>query len=486
MHPHHQYTLIAQVALGAFVPLAIGAFFLMRPQLAALLAILAGDLFLPELVEFKFPLLPQFDKQNLPYLCVIAGILLTRPRRLFRSPRERWFTVLTLTLVAGAVMTALTNKDAVFRPYMDPVPSLSIKDGFYMAALNLTRVSLPFFIGCLLFRNPKDFRQLLVGFVLAAVVYTPLALFEVRMSPQLHIWTYGYFQHSFDQTKRWGGFRPMVYMSHGLSLARFFLVGVFGAYLLGRARRVVLGMPAQITAWALLVVLVLCKSTGAILFAAGALPLLLWAKSKMLARIAIVLASFVFLYPLVRTADLLPTHHILGVSRALVGADRSESLEFRFDNENMLLGRARQRFVFGWGQYTRNFVYTPSGRPAVADGYWVIQIGTMGMVGFISSFGILLIPIFLARRRLANIVLDGDRKLVAGVAFTLAVVGLDWIPNGLWAPYPYLLAGALAGVTRELSTQRQMAEEEAGQDYQVGQPPGTEPVPPGWPARGTT
>ena len=110
----------------------------------------------------------------------------------------------------------------------------------------------------------------------------------------------------------------------------------------------------------------------------------------------------------------------------------------------------------------------------------------MGMVGFISSFGILLIPIFLARRRLRSIALDGDRKLVAGVAFTLAVVGLDWVPNGLWAPYPYLLAGALAGVTRELSTQRQRMDEEPMQEYETAPPPEPGPPPHGWPAREMT
>ncbi len=432
------------------MPLSLGCFFVMRPQRAALIAVLGGDMFLPELVNFKFPLLPQFDKHNLPYLCVFIGCMLRRPSRVLRSTNERWFVVFSLLLVTGAMLTGLTNQDPVIRRYLTPLSGLTAKDGLYIGALNFTRVSLPFFLGCLLFRTAKDFRDLLVGVTVAAVLYTPLALFEVRMSPQLHLWLYGYFQHSFDQTKRWGGFRPMVFMSHGLSLARFFMVAIFASFALGRAKRVVMGMPARLVGWGLVVTLILGKSTGAIMFVAAGLPLLLWAKSKTQMRIAFLLASFVFLYPMLRAWDLLPTDAILETSRSLVGADRTESLEFRFRNENILLERARQRFLFGWGMAARNFVFDRWGKPAVADGYWVIQLGIIGVVGFVTSFGTLLIPIFLARRRLRFIPVEADRNLIAGVALTLSVVAVDWIPNGLWAPYPYLLAGALTGVTREL------------------------------------
>jgi hypothetical protein len=424
----------------------------MRPPTAALVTVLGGDLFLPELVNFKFPLLPQFDKQNLPYLCVFIGCLLRRPSRILRAPKERWFVVLTAILFIGATFTGLTNGDPVVRKYLPPLVALNVKDGLFLGALYLTRVSVPFFIGCVLFRSPKDFRALLAGFAVAAVLYAPLALFEVRMSPQLHRWVYGYIQHSFNQTMRWGGFRPMVFMSHGLSLARFFLVAIFASFIISRAKRALLGMPAQLIGWGLFAVLILCKSMGAIVFAVLGVPLLLWGKPNTHVRIAIVLASFVFLYPALRTWELLPTDSFLDASRALVGAERTGSIEFRFINENILLERARQRVVFGWGHSDRSFVFDRWGKGAIADGYWVIQMGIIGVVGFIASFGILLVPIFLTRRRLKFISLEADRKLIGGVALTLGVVALDWIPNGLWAPYPYMIAGALAGITHEFMT----------------------------------
>lgn len=46
-------------------------------------------------------------------------------------------------------------------------------------------------------------------------------LYEVRLSPQLHRIFYGYFPHSFAQQVRGGGFRPVVFLQHGLWVAFF-------------------------------------------------------------------------------------------------------------------------------------------------------------------------------------------------------------------------------------------------------------------------
>ena len=53
--------------------------------------------------------------------------------------------------------------------------------------------------------------------------------------------------------------------------------------------------------------------------------------------------------------------------------------------------------------------------------------------------------------RLKAVVSIPQRKLLSGVALALGLVALDWIPNGLFSPYPYLIAGALAGASRELA-----------------------------------
>jgi hypothetical protein len=453
------YSLFAQIALGLSVPVSISLFFFMSPQRAALITVLGGDLFLPELVNFKFPLLPELGKHNLPYVCVLIGCLLRGRRRTMKSPTERWFVVLTLVLIVGAVLTSTTNGDTVvLRKYVRPIVGLNLKDGLYIAALNLTQVSLPFFIGCALFRTVDDVRLLLKGFAFAALVYVPFALLEIRLSPMLHMWVYGYFAHGdFSQTMRYGGYRPMVFMSHGLSLARFFMAAIFLSFTLARVRGTLFGLPARSVGWALFVILIVCKSTGAIIFAFITIPILNWGRPKLQVRVAVLLASFVVLYPVIRGLDLLPTDAILKTLSTVIGGDRVESLAFRFINENILLNKARQRFLFGWGLYDRNFALIDGYTIAVSDGYWVIEIGTVGLVGFIATFGPALIPIFQSRRRVRIIDSDDGRKIIGGMALTLSVVALDWVPNGLWAPYPYMLAGALAGLMREL-VRREAAE----------------------------
>src|SRR5256885_7505918 len=53
---------------------------------------------------------------------------------------------------------------------------------------------------------------------IAGVIYVPLCLFECAISPQLHFMTFGFYQHDFNQVIRMGGYRPMVFLQHGLAV----------------------------------------------------------------------------------------------------------------------------------------------------------------------------------------------------------------------------------------------------------------------------
>jgi O-antigen ligase len=144
-----------------------------------------------------------------------------------------------------------------------------------------------------------------------------------------------------------------------------------------------------------------------------------------------------------------------------VEKERSESLAYRFANEDILLAKARERLLFGWGTYGRNQVYNEAGKAgSVTDGAWIVALGEQGIVGYVGMFGILLIPVFLARKRLRAIRNEDDRMLLSGVGFTLAVVVADLVPNGLFANFPYVIAGALMGVTRALVLERGRASAE--------------------------
>jgi hypothetical protein len=413
------------------------------------------EMFLPEGTNYKFPYMPAFDKHNVAYVCILLACLLRYPGRVTRLPREKWVVLLALLVLVGSVATAVYNPEPLILGNAGQtfVPGLTVKDGFFMGLTNFAETFLPFYIGYALFRTREDFDQLVAGLAIAGLVYVPFALVELRLSPQWHRWIYGYGQSAFDQTIRWGGYRPMVFMSHGLALARFFVAALFALVILVKARRRLWGLSVRWLAWLQFLVLVACKSTGAIVLALAGLPLLMLAKPKRQLQVAAVLAWITVLYPALRLSGIFPVGSMLEAAGALQ-SERAGSLAFRFDNEDALLARARERILFGWGEYGRNVVRDDEGRDiSVLDGHWIIRLGVNGVAGFVSTFGPLLIPVLWARRRLPSIGNKQDQLAIAGVAFTLTILTLDLIPNGLWAYYPFFIAGALTRRTREIQSE---------------------------------
>jgi len=444
----------------------LGVLFLMRPVRAALVVALGAEMFLPELVTLKVPFMPPLDKHNLPYLCILVACLLRCPRRVTRLPKERWMVVLALLMLVGGVITGLTNGDSlVFGPGGEVfIRGLNLKDGLYMGIAGFVTTLLPMYLGYALFRKREDLNDLIAALAIAGLVYLPFAMVELRMSPQWHRWIYGYAQHDFLQTIRWGGYRPMVFMSHGLALARFLLASVICLVILARARRFLFGLPIRLLAWTQFLVLVACKSTGAIVFALVGVPIVALVKPKRQVLVAALLAFAIVLYPALRSSGLFPVAPILEAAGA-VQTDRADSLAFRFINEDALLARARQRIFFGWGEYDRNAIRDEAGRKSsVFDGYWIIRLSVNGIVGFIAAFGPLLIPVLWARRLMPSVAQENDQWIVAGMASLLTLLALDLIPNGLFAYYPYLIAGVLTRRLRELTTEarRRELEPEAG------------------------
>jgi hypothetical protein len=343
---------IAETVLALSIPLSIGVFFLLRPVPAALLVAFGFELFLPEGPHYKLPYMPSLDKHNLPYLCILVACLLRCPRRVTKLPKEKWIVVLALLLLVGGIATALTNTDPLIlgRARQVFIPGLTLKDGLFMGITNFVETLVPFYVGYSLFRNRGDLTQLVAALATAGLLCVPFAMVELRMSPQWHRWIYGYGQSAFDQTIRWGGYRPMVFMPHGLALARFFVAATFALVILAKTRRRLWGLSVRFLAWTQFLVLVACKSTGAIVLAVAGLPLLIFAKPKRQLQVAVVLAWITVLYPALRLSGIFPVGSLLQAAGALE-SERAGSLAFRFLNEDALLAQARQRIVFGWGQY---------------------------------------------------------------------------------------------------------------------------------------
>ena len=137
-----------------------------------------------------------------------------------------------------------------------------------------------------------------------------------------------------------------------------------------------------------------------------------------------------------------------------------QSLKFRFDNEDQLLDRAWQRFLFGWGRFGRNRVYDDdSGRDvSVTDGRWIITMGQFGFIGFLAEFGLLALAVVRAASARQVRRDDGrSRSCWPRLALIVAINVVDLLPNASLSPWTWLLAGALLGRARRCGRRRGIA-----------------------------
>ena len=152
---------------------------------------------------------------------------------------------------------------------------------------------------------------------------------------------------------------------------------------------------------ALLVTTLLTRSTGALLLFVVGIAALVSAKTtrSRLPIIALLLVPPVFIG--VRTTGEFGWEPMVDAAR-LMSDDRARSLEGRFVNEDLLMTKAFQRPMFGWGGWGRNRVYDEYGKDlTVTDGRWIIELGQRGFVGLLSLFALLLLPLSAPCRQLS-------------------------------------------------------------------------------------
>lgn len=430
----------------------------MKPQSAVIWSILAGYMLLPQGMVLDLPGVPGLDKYSIPPLFGYVFASAMQGRMIPLIPRNPLGRVFVVMMLLAPFLSAATNSDPIFinseriLPGLRPYDAASATVG-QLSLLCVWSLSREFL------RDAAGLRHLAWALVVAFLWYTLPMLFEVRMSPQLHIMIYGYFQHDFTQMMRQGGFRPIVFLEHGLWIAILTAMAATLAIALARS-----SPPEQSRRWYraavyLLVVLVLCKSVASLIYALLLIgPLMFWS-GRRLAQIAVLMAVLVVTYPLLRTLDVVPTDWLVETAQRF-SADRAQSLEFRFDNEDALLGHAMERPLFGWGGWGRSFLYdSVTGKvTTVTDGLWVIAMGASGFMGYLGLFGLLSLPIFMMGRAHRAV----GREIAvfpAGVAVVLGMNLIDLLPNATITPVTWLFSGALLGYLESLSR----AEDEAGQ-----------------------
>jgi hypothetical protein len=314
-----------------------------------------------------------------------------------------------------------------------------------MALHNLITIA-PFYVGMRFLSSEHARAQLLKIIIVAALAYSIPMLWEVRFSPQLHRLTYGFTLASFGSSVRAGGYRPVVFLSQSLEVALFASMAFIGAVVAAKARlRALRGVPTGAVAAYLGVLLLLCKSLGAFIYAALAAPLILFTKPRTWVSVSLAIVLIACVYPALRTTGLIPVHRVAEIANS-ISPDRSSSFMFRVDNEDKLLAKANQKPLFGWGTWGRNRVYDKeSGTDlTVTDGQWIILLGGFGWLGYLAQFGLFAAAVARAR----SVVLGPVTQpviILAGLCLMFAMNILDLIPNANLTSVTYLMAGTIAG-----------------------------------------
>lgn len=430
----------------AWVVAMVGVFpFFSHPRRAVLFIVISGMLFLPEKVPNQVALGPlHFTKYHAISYAAMFGVMFFNPGRLF-AIRVTAFDLPAIVWCLCPLPSVLTNAPP-------PDGSSMLYDALSQTWGQIISYGIPYLLGRMYFTDLQSFRELGLAIITGALVYVPFCLFEMRMSPQLHNMIYGYNQHSFNQTVRFGGYRPMVFMPHGLSLAMFMMSANVFAWLMWRSGEFLrskspLNNLLRYSPWVLGVTFLLLKSTGALalgLVGAVALTTARLTKSRwpLLLLVMVPIA-----YVAARSNGLWSGESLVQLVAENIEKDRATSLDFRLKNENMLLKKAFERPWLGWGGWGRNRLFDEaSGQDlTTTDGLWIIALGDRGFVGLFALGSLLLLPVV----RFAFLFSPPKSLQWASVTagtFVLALWVIDCLPNAMPLPIYFIIAGGLTGL----------------------------------------
>ena len=377
-----QMSFIGYLVLILYVPAVLALYQFLRPHRACIAAYLIGWLFLP-MGSIHLHGILDLSKITMPSLAVLLATFLFDFDRLSQFKWRLW----DIPMLVWSICP-------IFSSLMNHL-------GMYDAIATITNQwigvwGLPYFLARIYFTDRSSLGDLAVGIVLGALLYMPLTLWEVRMSPQLHAKLYGFYQHDFSQTRREDAWRPMVFMQHGLALAMFMgMATVVAAGLwLGQVRVRLFGITMF---WAMVMLMVttfFCHSMGATIWMLCGVATVVMVRTARSPWALVAILLIPPLYMVTRAEGLFSGQSMVSFIRHY-SLDRAASLQTRLTNENLFVAKAMQRPIEGYAS-TNWFPRDPigGGFMGIPDGMWVIVLGKHGLIGLISLTLAMLLPLW--------------------------------------------------------------------------------------------
>jgi len=422
------------VALFAFIPIVFYLFVRFPPQRAVIISFVVGWLFLPQ-GDYPIPILPPFTKVSAVCYSILLATLVYDTAR-FTCFKPGWLDVPMLIWCLCPILTQLSNGGSPISPTF----------------LQIIGWGLPYLVGRLYVGSLDGLRQLAIGILAGGLAYVPFTLIEGVKGPLLHQIVYGVNAvDDWSQARRAGGWRPVVFMQHGLMVAVWMMTAALIAVWLWQtgALKKFQGRNIKTLAIILIIAFFLCRSTGAYSLFVFALIVLFSAKWFRTSLPLLFIIGYIVFYLYIAASGQFSSKEVMEFITPIFGEDRAGSLKFRFDMEEILGEKARERFLLGWGDSGGNRVYNQQGQDiSITDSLWIIAFGYYGTVGLVSLFSSLLLPVIVfavfkyPARTWSNPKVAPAAAL--GVALTMYV--FDCVLNAMTNPIFALIAGGISSV----------------------------------------
>jgi hypothetical protein len=425
---------LALVALVGWIGLTVALFAKLAPRRAILVSVLGGWLFLP-LVTVPIPgPLPDLDKTTAIYTGVFLGMLFF-DRVSFLRFHPTWFDAPMAVWVLSPFLSSLAN-------------GLGAYDGMSAVFENLVKWGLPYWLGRIYFFERDALRDLAWGIFIGGLLYIPFCWFEIFNGPYLHWYAYGIYPDAAKYAYRLGGWRPLVFMQHGLMVALWMTLasvcGVIlylgGAFQEWKRWRGIAGVSALVvTTFAL-------RSVNAWALLAFTLVLLAVSTRMQRAWLLWLTDAVIFLYLGLRVTGLWYAFEVAHAVGAILG-EKKESLLFRFVNEIQIAEPARLQPLWGWGRWGRACIGREGGLPVLTpDSVWIAALGQQGFGGFFAILGVLFLPTLLFSVRAApKTWLTREIAPVTACAFVVLIFALDSLANAMLIPASLIATGGIVG-----------------------------------------
>jgi len=427
-------TILVPVMLFGWVPLTVFFFFKFPPQRAVLYSVVGGVLFLP-MASYDLSSIPSYGKYTAIAVGLLFGEILSNKRKEYPLQLKIYDLPMIVWCFIVPVATSLSNGLGLYNGFSSLLNNYLIWGVFYWA-------------GRRYFSNSKDLHKISLAIMIGGLIYVPLILFEIRMSPQLSIIFYGFFPHSWIQHIRYGHYRPIVFMQHALMVALWMAASFIISLWLWRSKEVkfIKNIPIKYVVVVLFIFTLLCISAnGWVYVFLGIISWLVYVKYKTVKHLQL-FALLVPLYMFLRATNIVPIATIEIYMSSIFDQERVLSLLYRLNQEDLFSSKAMSHFFFGWGGYGRGWPIDPLTGDTIrfVDSLWVIVFSTNGFIGLVSFVTSMLIgPWFVLKEIDINNSVNEYTVDKILLSFIVVLFMIDSLINAMVNPVYILSSGAL-------------------------------------------